>query len=108
MIAKSLKRLRGQPEGTAWRRRPWSAGSPARLIATGLIPRPKPLIATVFRWGGSMRWHQVLEITYNTGPKVILQGPCMYDVESSRGGFLSLGKLTARVEKTRVRGVGAS
>ena len=40
-----------------------------------------------------------LEITYNTGTKVILQGPCMYDVESSRGGFLSLGKLTARVEK---------
>ena len=45
-----------------------------------------------------------LEITYGTGAKVILQGPCRYEVESSRGGFLSLGKLTARVEKKRWSG----
>ncbi len=41
----------------------------------------------------------LLEITYDTGAKVILQGPCVYEVESASGGFLSLGKLTARVEK---------
>ncbi len=41
----------------------------------------------------------LLEITYYTGAKVILQGPCTYTAESTAGGFLSLGKLTARVEK---------
>ena len=48
----------------------------------------------------------LLEITYQTGAKVILQGPCTYEVDSAAGGFLSLGKLTARVEKRgeRIRG----
>ena len=41
----------------------------------------------------------VMEITYDTGAKVILQGPVTYQVESARSGYLSLGKLTARVEK---------
>jgi hypothetical protein len=41
----------------------------------------------------------LLEITYDTGAKVILQGPVTYDVESRTGGFLSAGRLTARVEK---------
>ena len=40
-----------------------------------------------------------MEITYDSGAKVILQGPCTYEIESAAGGFLSLGKLTARVEK---------
>ena len=40
-----------------------------------------------------------LEITYDTGATVILQGPVTYEVESASGGYLSLGKLTARVEK---------
>jgi hypothetical protein len=41
----------------------------------------------------------LMEITYDTGAKVILQGPCTYEVESAGGGYLSVGKLTARVEK---------
>ena len=41
----------------------------------------------------------LVEITYDTGAKVILQGPVTYEVESPAGGFLSLGKLTARVNK---------
>ncbi len=41
----------------------------------------------------------LMEITYQSGAKVILQGPCIFEVESPRGGFLSLGRLTARVEK---------
>ena len=45
----------------------------------------------------------LMEITYTSGAKVILQGPCTYEVESPRGGFLSLGKLTARVEKREER-----
>ena len=43
----------------------------------------------------------LMEITYDTGAKVILQGPVTYEVESRDGGFLSLGKLTARVENTK-------
>ncbi len=41
----------------------------------------------------------LMEITYNTGAKVILQGPVTYEVDSPDSGFLSLGKLTARLEK---------
>jgi hypothetical protein len=41
----------------------------------------------------------VVQITYDTGANVILQGPCAYDVDSPSGGFLSRGKLTARVER---------
>ena len=41
----------------------------------------------------------LMEITYNTGAKVILQGPVTYKVDSRDGGYLSIGKLTARLEK---------
>ena len=41
----------------------------------------------------------LMEITYDTGARVILQGPVTYKVESRDSGFLSLGKLTARLEK---------
>ena len=46
-----------------------------------------------------------MEITYDTGAKVILQGPVTYEVESRSGGFLSLGKLSARVEGSTKYGV---
>jgi len=39
----------------------------------------------------------LLEITYHSGAKVILEGPCTYKVESVAGGFLERGKLTARI-----------
>ena len=42
----------------------------------------------------------LLEITYDTGGKVILQGPVAYELESPAGGYLSVGKLTARLEKS--------
>ena len=41
----------------------------------------------------------LMEITYDTGAKVILQGPVKYSVESAAGGYLAVGRLTARVEK---------
>jgi hypothetical protein len=41
----------------------------------------------------------LVEITYDTGARVVVQGPATYQVDSPRGGFLSVGKLTARVEK---------
>ena len=40
----------------------------------------------------------LMEITYDTGAKVILQGPVTYAVETN-GGYLSLGKLTGKLEK---------
>jgi hypothetical protein len=47
----------------------------------------------------------LLEITYDTGAKVILQGPVTYEVESPSGGYLAIGKLTAKLEKkSEVRG----
>jgi hypothetical protein len=46
-----------------------------------------------------------MEITYDSGAKVLLQGPVTYEVESSAGGYLSVGKLTAKLEqKSEVRG----
>ncbi len=41
----------------------------------------------------------LLEITYETGAKVVLQSPVTYEVDSAAGGLLSVGKLTARIEK---------
>ena len=38
----------------------------------------------------------LMEITYNTGAKVILQGPVTYQVESN-GGYLAVGKLTGKL-----------
>jgi len=51
----------------------------------------------------------LMEITYDTGAKVILQGPCAYQVDSRDGGYLAVGKLTARLEKkgSEVRGQGS-
>jgi hypothetical protein len=39
----------------------------------------------------------LMEITYDSGAKIILQGPCEYTVESPHGGYLAVGKLVARV-----------
>ncbi len=41
----------------------------------------------------------LMQITYDSGAKVILEGPCTYEVDSNAGGYLSLGKLTAKVDK---------
>jgi hypothetical protein len=46
----------------------------------------------------------LLEITYDSGAKVILQGPVAYEVNSDNGGYLSRGKLTACVEKQVANG----
>jgi hypothetical protein len=41
----------------------------------------------------------LMEISYDTGARVILQGPCEYEVCSESGGYLAFGKSTARIEK---------
>ena len=41
----------------------------------------------------------LMEITYDSGATVILQGPVVYRVESRASGYLAVGKLTASLEK---------
>jgi hypothetical protein len=43
----------------------------------------------------------LVELTCDTGAKVILQGPVTYNVESATGGYLKVGKLTACVEHAK-------
>ncbi len=50
----------------------------------------------------------LMEISYYTGAKVILEGPCTYQVESRAGGYLALGKLTARIVSTGLAASAAS
>ncbi len=40
----------------------------------------------------------LLELTYESGAKILLQGPCQYQVDASDGGYLARGRLTAVVE----------
>ena len=91
-------------------------------IATHSVPpaaerqlAPEPLPASVGRitgmvdckWNGSSRVSLgqkyelasgLMEITYDTGAKVILQGPVTYSVEAN-GGYLAVGRLTGKLEK---------
>jgi hypothetical protein len=46
----------------------------------------------------------LLELTYDTGAKVILQGPVSYGVESRNGGFMRVGKLTGQAETKESKG----
>ena len=66
------------------------------LHPSSFIPHPSSLVCLGDKFALASG---LMEITYDTGAKVILQGPVTYEVESAAGGFLSLGKLTARVEK---------
>lgn len=47
----------------------------------------------------------LLQISYDTGATVILQGPVTYKVESAAGGYLAIGKLTAKLEKKEEPGI---
>jgi hypothetical protein len=46
----------------------------------------------------------LMEITYNTGARIILQGPVTYRVESRNGGFMPVGKLTGKMATVRAKG----
>jgi hypothetical protein len=45
----------------------------------------------------------LMEIAYDAGARVILEGPCTFNVETN-GGFLAIGRLTGKLEKTVGRG----
>jgi hypothetical protein len=46
----------------------------------------------------------LLEISYDIGAKVILQGPATYEVDSVKGGILSTGKLTVKATTEEAKG----
>lgn len=46
----------------------------------------------------------LVEITYRSGGRVILEGPVSYRVESDKSGFLSKGKLTGKMATADARG----
>jgi hypothetical protein len=75
----------------------WSAAGRSETLDPGFqIPNQEVLIPLGAKYKVTSG---LMEITYQSGAKVILQGPCTYEVDSAGGGYLSLGKLTARVEK---------
>ncbi len=55
--------------------------------------------ANVFRGRKFSLASGLMEVTYQTGAKVLLQGPVTFEIESRDSGYLSRGKLTARLEK---------
>jgi hypothetical protein len=47
----------------------------------------------------------LMEISYDSGAKVILEGPCTYQVETEASGYLTVGKLTAKIKKNSELGI---
>ena len=82
------------------------AETPKSPTFQSLIPNPKSLVSLGHQFALASG---LMEITYDAGAKVILQGPVTYEVEPN-GGYLSLGKLTgklgARGERRGERGEG--
>jgi hypothetical protein len=74
----------------------WGRSPESRAQSPVLAPHPSALVSlgSTFALASGL-----MEITYDTGAKVILQGPVTYEVDSPAGGYLSVGKLSARVEK---------
>ena len=77
----------------------WEGSGPrvqGLVINKSQVPNPQFLVSLGDKFALSSG---LLEITYDTGAKVLLQGPVTYEVASRDGGFLAFGKLTARLEK---------
>ena len=86
--------------------RQWSVVTESLNLQIPKSPNPNLLVTLGAKYNLTSGF---MEITYDTGAKVIIKGPCTYEVESASSGFLSLGKLTARVEakgQGQVRGEG--
>ncbi len=50
----------------------------------------------------------LMEISYRSGARVILEGPCTYEVESAAGGYLGVGKTDGTSGEEKRRGLAAS
>jgi hypothetical protein len=73
----------------------WVQSPESRVQSPALNSRPSSLVSLGDTFAISSG---LMEIAYDTGAKVILQGPATYEVESKDGGYLALGKLTARMD----------
>jgi len=63
-------------------------------------PRESLVIASRVSLGRKVNLDSgLLEITYDSGASVIVQGPAAFEV-GSNGGFLSMGRVTGKLEKT--------
>jgi hypothetical protein len=62
-------------------------------------PNPNPSSPSLVAFGDKITVAAgLLEITYDTGARVILEGPCRFHVETN-GGFLGVGRLTGKLGK---------
>ncbi len=80
----------------------WAADSSLKIRDSGSEKYPPKLVRQRFMVALGDKFSLasgLLEISYDSGAKVVLQGPAIYEVESRSGGFLSVGKLTAKLEK---------
>jgi hypothetical protein len=66
----------------------WAEPASATQLASSVCAGRKFALAAGF-----------LEITYDSGAKVILEGPCAYRFAALNGGFLEVGKLTVRTAR---------
>lgn len=104
---------------------PWQAGNTPTAICVGRITdmadcvlkdsrsssvaRDQKNLKSPVSLGDRFSLHSgLMEITYDTGAKVILQGPVTYEVDSAAGGYLTVGKLTARLDKKEKNSVSRS
>ena len=79
----------------------WVQSPKSRVQSPTLNPR----LSTIVSLGDTFALASgLMEITYDTGAKVILQGPVTYEVESNNGGFMSIGKLTGKVVTANAKG----
>ena len=115
--------------------RAWDTGceksSPAAAVSAGEQQRSPPQPATIFvakiTGASNCRWTDPktavetgtyvplgrtfalnsgwLEITYLIGPKVDLEGPAVYRVDSDNGGYLKQGKSTFRIRLPKWRNI---
>ena len=97
------------PRPTMTARRDAPSPSPVERPAAELVGRitgtmdcrwadTAPAATPRSRWAASTPWSPGCWKSAMTPGQGHPQGPCTYEIESPRGGFLSLGKLTARVE----------
>ena len=95
-----------------------SVHAPAPSPALAVVKPNTPLIATVTgtldcQWAHPEKRASdaaagrlaiasgLIELTYNTGVKVVLQGPAEYQLEWPNGGILTQGKVIVRIEESR-------
>ncbi len=93
---------------------PRPASLDPRLAAVGQITRSvdcrwadtmKPSVSRNVAMGQELSLVSgVIEITYTTGAKVILQSPVTYRVDGSNSGYLLIGRLTGKVESEEAKG----